>query len=95
MEVNRRDVFIKKKKNLQSYKLLALKLIVCASPGQTFVHMGQVFLGLVSTGTVVMLSHTYLTSAAYRQEPSHSGSEKQMCLWREPESAHSSALPRD
>ena len=56
---------------------------------------GLVFLGLVSTGTVVMLSHTYLTPAAYRQEPSHSGSEKQMCPWHEPESAHSSALPCD
>lgn len=56
MEVNTRDVFILKK-NLQSHKLLALKLIVCASPGQTFVHLDQVFLGLVSTGTVVMLSH--------------------------------------
>ena len=56
MEVNTRDVFIFLK-NLQSHKLLALKLIVCASPGQTFVHLDRVFLGWVSTGTVVMLSH--------------------------------------
>lgn len=67
------------------------KLIVCASPGQTFVHLDRVFLGWVSTGTVIV----FLTCLLQVTGRSRSLGVRNQRAFGEAESAHSSALPCD